>query len=204
MRIIKPGLKVLTETSYLDAIRLVAGAGRTCYKSTPGDLEVEEALIRKLIKAGHESVIEHFSISVWLMTSRTVSHQLVRHRHFSFSQESQRYCNYGPNGKESVAFINPGLEEDSQAYLAWSNACQMASATYESLLSEGEKPEVARSILPNCTKTELVVTGNVRSWRHIFKLRTAEDAQPETRALMIKTLEALKEAYPVFFEDLEV
>ena len=137
------------------------------------------------------------------------SHQLVRHRiGFSYSQESQRYCNYSKDKFENeITFINPFTDKSEperfqKRYDTWLETCQKAEDTYFELLEDGLKPEVARSVLPNSTKTELIMTGNIRAWRHLLKLRTDKSAQRETRELMCEVLEKFKEQYPVFFEDL--
>lgn len=193
---------------YKDMLELVSTAGRTCYKSDrTGTIKDDEQFIRSITKRGHESVLEHSIITVKLVTSRTVSHQIVRHRiGFSYSQESQRYCNYSKDKFENeITFINPFTFEPERfqnRYRLWLETCQKAEETYFALLEDGLTPEVARSVLPNSTKTELIMTGNVRAWRHLLKLRTDKSAQRETRELMCEVLEKFKEQYPVFFEDL--
>lgn len=210
MKIIKSYSEIIPTMQYKDMLKLVATAGRTCYKSDrTGTIEDDEQFIRSVIKRGHESVVEHSIITVKLVTSKIVSHQLVRHRiGFSYSQESQRYCNYSKDKFENeITFINPFTynskpDRFQNKYDAWLESCQKAEDTYFALLEDGLKPEVARSVLPNSTKTELIMTGNVRSWRHLLKLRTDKSAQRETRELMCEVLEKFKEKYPVFFEDL--
>lgn len=188
MKIINQYSEVLTKTDYDEVLRLIEMAGRICYKSK-GDKSRQglEKFISKLIALGHESVLEHFSISVKFVTSRTVSHQLVRHRLASFSQESQRYCRY----ENEVVFINPNVEIIPEL--------ENIEKKYIDLLNSGVRAQDARSILPNCTKTEFIMTANIREWRHILNLRCSKHAQPETREIMLKLLEQLQLQYPVFF-----
>ena len=203
MKLIQQSAEVLSLHPYEDMLRICVLAGRTCYKSSrDNNIAQDEKFIRNIIRSGHESVLEHASITVRLITSRTVTHQLVRHRLASYSQESQRYVNYSKDKFDNeVTFILP---KDEGILPILKHSCITAEQSYFNLLECGAKPEVARSILPNCTKTELVMTANLREWRHILKIRTAKDVQPETRELMIEVLNKFKESYPIFFEDIEV
>lgn len=163
--------------------------------------------IRMLLKRGHESVLEHSMLTVRFITNRGVSHELVRHRLAAFSQESTRYV----SSMNGLVVIRPVWCEDldcnnpSLASRTWGAAMLMAENTYLELLAEGWRPEQAREVLPNSTKTEIVVTANAREWRHIFKLRTAPAAHPEMRRIMIPLLEELKQGDArVLLEDLNI
>lgn len=219
MIIIDPSYEILS--MHIDPA-MIELAGRTCYKSEPkGD---PEGFIRMLLKRGHESVLEHSMLSVRFITNRGVTHELVRHRLCAFSQESTRYVNYEGKG---CAFIrpvwcdghllgkwdstlrknSPGQEELhnelSSTDFRWLTAMLNCEDTYMFLLSRGWRPEQAREVLPNSTKTEIVMTANAREWRHIFKLRTAPAAHPEMRRIMIPLLEELKESEAgVLFADI--
>jgi thymidylate synthase (FAD) len=179
----------------LDAIER---AGRTCYKSEDRITEDSaERFVASIIKRGHESVLEHQSISVRIITDRGVSHEIVRHRLASYSQESTRYCNYGG----CVQFINPVDFEFDEVDLAFLKAIE---AYYSHCLELGRTPQQARYFLPNGTKTEIVMTANLREWRHFFRLRTSKAAHPQMRALAIDMLRVFKAAVPVVFDDIEV
>ena len=179
-------------------------AGRTCYKSdSKGTVEGAEKFIRGIIKRGHESVIEHFTITVKVITDRGTTHQIVRHRLASYSQESTRYCNYSKDkfGNE-ITVIKPNFDEDSLNYKNWKSCCEDSEIAYLHLLGDGATPEQARAVLPTCLKTELVMTMNAREWRHFLKMRLDKAAQKEIRDLAQMILEQFKEKYPVFFEDM--
>lgn len=204
MKIVNQNIEVLTKTPYEDAVRLVEEAGRTCYKSdSKGTVEGAEKFIRGIIKRGHESVIEHFTITVKVITDRGTTHQIVRHRLASYSQESTRYCNYSKDkfGNE-ITVIKPNFDEDSLNYKNWKSCCEDSEIAYLHLLGDGATPEQARAVLPTCLKTELVMTMNAREWRHFLKMRLDKAAQKEIRDLAQMILEQFKEKYPVFFEDM--
>lgn len=204
MKIVNQGIEVLTKTPYEDAVRLVEEAGRTCYKSdSKGTVEGAEKFIRGIIKRGHESVIEHFTITVKVITDRGTTHQIVRHRLASYSQESTRYCNYSKDkfGNE-ITVIKPNFDEDSLNYKNWKSCCEDSEIAYLHLLGDGATPEQARAVLPTCLKTELVMTMNAREWRHFLKMRLDKAAQKEIRDLAQMILDQFKEKYPVFFEDM--
>ena len=182
---------------YVEAIMKVERAGRVCYKSecmqTVGSAE---PFIRTLIRRGHASVLEHVNLTLKWVTDRGVTHELVRHRLASYSQESTRYCNYG---KDDIEFINPVDYMFDELDILTLKGIE---ATYKSALFKGRTPQQARAILPNCLKTEIVLTMNIREWRHVLKLRTAPAAHPQMRDMAVKTLGLLQIHFPVFFEDL--
>ena len=214
MKITKPGILIMTETTYDQMLRKIESAGRTCYKSEAKiSKDSAEKFIRGIIKSGHESVIEHESITVRVTCDRGVTHEIVRHRLASYSQESTRYCNYGQDkfGNEiSVIDISTGFkydldnEQDLIKYRIWKNAMEMAESAYFEMLDAGAKPEEARSVLPNSLKTEIVMTMDIRAWRNFFKLRSDSHAHPQMREVSDMILKEFKEKYPVFFEDLKL
>ena len=190
-------------------IKTIERAGRTCYKSEHNiSDDSAERFITSIIKRGHESVLEHEKITVRLICDRGVSHEIVRHRIASYSQESTRYCNYANDkfGNE-LTFIKPCFwdetTEDGKVKMElWKKSMQNIENEYNQLISLGAKPEEARSILPNSLKTEIVVTMNLRSWRNFFKLRTAPAAHPQIRQIATALLDDLKVQLPVIFGDL--
>lgn len=149
-------------------------------------------------------MIEHFNITVKFITDRGISHEIVRHRIASYSQESSRYCNYSKDkfGNE-ITFINPNLKDGSAGFEIWKEACENAEKSYLDLINSGLSPDVARSVLPTCTKTEIACTMNVREWRHFIKLRKDKAAHFSIRELSETLLEQLCVKYPVFFKDLD-
>ena len=205
MRIIEPYFEIIDEIDYEMILRKIEGIGRVCYKSEDNIKEgSSELFINKIIKSGHESVIEHESISVRVVCDRGVSHEIVRHRIASYSQESTRYCNYSKQkfGNE-LTFIKPIFwKEGSDEYIIWENEMKNTEQAYMRLISLGAKPQEARSILPNSLKTEIVMTMNLREWRHFFKLRTSVAAHPQMREIASMILKEFKQTMPLFFEDI--
>ena len=215
MRLLRPSYEIITQIDTEDILGKVEKAARVCYKSEskigPG---TAEKLIASVIKRGHESVIEHENISVKFICDRGVTHEIVRHRLCSFSQESTRYCSYGGG----VAFIIPPWIEDiepgeyhsftrtngkSEEARTWFNAMLYAECVYKKMILELKwKPEQARAILPNSLKTEIVVTANLREWRHILKLRTDTAAHPQMREIMVPLRWELARKLPVIFTSL--
>lgn len=205
MKIIEPSSEILGNPNPDEILRNIEMFGRVCYKSEEKiSLNSSTAFIRKIIKSGHESVIEHEKISVRIICDRGVSHELVRHRIASYSQESTRYCNYSKNkfGNE-LTFIKPCFwTENSTAYILWAKQMQSIEVCYLNLINMGATPEQARSILPNSLKTEIVVTMNLREWRHFFQLRTSERAHPQMREIAVPLLEHMCKLLPPIFEDI--
>lgn len=212
MRIIKPSIEILDAPDYGEILRKIERIGRVCYKSedkiTDGSAE---RFVRGIIKSGHESVIEHQSISVKVICDRGVSHEIVRHRIASYSQESTRYCNYTGEkfgGEISVIDIGTGFqydlnnETDQRKWWLWYEAMGCAEYYYDKLIKAGAKPEEARSVLPNSAKTEIVMTMNLREWRHFIRLRGSKAAHPQIREVAGRIGEEFVKRYPVFFEDI--
>jgi thymidylate synthase (FAD) len=203
MKIIKQHWYFENKPDYNDVLKIIEKAARTCYKSEDKIADGSaEKLISALIKNGHHSVLEHVSISVRIVTDRAVTHELVRHRiGVAYSQESQRYLAY----RDDVEFILPVVfyaTQPKEAFDPWCSACESAELYYKELLEKGVAPQIARSVLPNSTKTEIFVTANLREWRHIFNLRCSKKAHPQIRALMTDIRNTFAQEYPIFFKDL--
>jgi len=215
MKIVEPNHEIVSPNPFKSGVMLwnIEQAGRTCYKSEDkATADSAEKFVRMIIQRGHESVLEHESISVRFIVDRGVSHELVRHRLCAFSQESTRYCAYdGDRFGGEVTFIRPPFwrwTEDplhkSDVQLVWEKVMGRCENAYLELLDQGAKPEEARSVLPNSLKTEIVVTANLREWRHILKLRTSKKAHPQMRQVMLPLLAELRDKLPAVFEDIEV
>lgn len=207
MKIITPKAELLNAPSYSSLLALVEQAGRTCYKSEDKiTADSAEKFIAGIIKRGHEAVIEHGSLSARFTCDRGVSHEIVRHRLAAYCQESTRYCNYSKEGfGGEITVIAPSwTKEGEQPYKLWEKACRAAEIAYFDLLTVGCSPQEARSVLPNSLKTEVVMTANLREWRHFFKLRTSPAAHPDMRKVAKMLFAECKSKYPVFFEDIEV
>ena len=207
MKIVQAGYEILDNLNGQEILEKIERVARTCYKSEDKIEEgTAERMVRALIKRGHEAMLEHFSFSVKFIVDRGVSHEIVRHRMASFAQESTRYCNYSKNG--DIAFIRPVFFlEDTPEMDNWVENCIKSEKIYLYLLREGRTPEEARAVLPNSLKTELVMTANLREWRHFFKLRavgTTGKPHPQMSEVASPLLKELKEIIPVVFDDLEV
>lgn len=231
MRIIKPYYKIETPIhgNYAeDILKHLERCARTCYKSEHKitDNSAPDFLRRLIRVRKHESVIEHASISVRFVCDRGVSHELVRHRLAAYSQESTRYCSYGDNGVNGeVTFILPVWYENlfyfySDRWLpltdtlaedvdlvarrnAWLRACEVAEREYLCLLENGAQPQEARDVLPNSLKTELVMTCNMREWRHMLSMRTPGNAHPQMYQITRPLLEQFKLHLEPLFGDIK-
>ena len=212
MKVIQPQVYIESDISEDDAIMLIEKAGRVCYKSENKiKRDSAKTFIRNILKRGHESVIEHVSVTVRVICDRGVSHEIVRHRIASYSQESTRYCNYADDkfGNEITVilpcffeFLN--YENDDYRYSVWYNSCKRTEDAYNLLISKGASPQEARSVLPNSLKTEMFITMNLREWRHFFKLRCSPAAHPQMRQIANMILNQFKQRFPLFVEDIEV
>ena len=226
MKIVEQSHEVLSLPEGL--LQMIERAGRTCYKSEDKITDDSAGkFVKMLIDRGHHAMIEFGSIIVKFITNRGVTHEMVRHRLCSFAQESTRYVNYGG---DDIEFIRPvWIDEDlleqigrqiNQPFTvseedgivlrtpligveAWTNACMESEQYYRQLLDIGWRPEQAREVLPNSLKTEIVVQGNVREWRHIFNLRCSDKAHPQMRELMRPLLADLQKRLPIIFDDIE-
>lgn len=204
MKLVNASYEIQTNVDGLSMLQAIERAGRKCYKSE--DKITDESavdFVRMLLSHPHESVIEHASATVCFIVDRGVSHELVRHRLASFSQESTRYCNYSKDKHNNeLTFIRPcwGIEDNRGT--VWRQLMQNAEDVYLYLLLEGWTPQEARSVLPNALKTEIVVTTNLRHWREIFRQRTAKAAHPQMREVMVPLLEDFQALIPVVFDSI--
>lgn len=201
MKIITPSVELLWITP--NSEQCIERSGRTCYKST-SDLTLTTAreFCRRMVKSGHHAMIEHASASFLIITDRGISHEIVRHRLASYAQESTRYCNYSKEkfGSELTFIEPPGL--DWWTKQAWMRVCEVAEKEYMEIISRGFSPQITRSVLPTCLKTELVMTANIREWRHFITLRSSKAAHPQIRPIALAILDILVEKAPSLFEDL--
>ena len=209
MKIINASYEIVNKDKIngIEILKDIEAVGRTCYKSEANITDDSaKKFVAMLIDRGHEAMIEHNAISVRFICDRGVSHELVRHRLASFGQESTRYCNYSKNkfGNE-LTFIKPIFNKyncDAGMYDTFEDTCRFIEKRYFEMLKHGATPQEARSILPNSLKTEIVMTMNLREWRHFFKLRCDKAAHPQTREIANMILKEFKEKIPVIFDDL--
>jgi thymidylate synthase (FAD) len=217
MKIINPSTRLYVNGQPLawkygiDMLKAIERIGRTCYKSEDKITDDSyETFVSNLIKRGHLSVIEHCSVTADIICDRGVTHEIVRHRIGSYSQESTRYCNYSADkyGNE-ITVIDPGTAfewGDTPAAMAkrlnWKSACRVAEMRYLKMLELGASPQEARSVLPNSLKTEIWVTYNLREWRHFFQLRCAQAAHPQMQEVARMLLAEMTAYVPIIFDDI--
>jgi len=223
MKLIKPSITSVWKTP--NALKMIEWSGRTCYKSEEKmttDPAFTEYFIRKIIKSEHHSVLEHASASYRIICDRGVTHEIVRHRLASYSQESTRYCNYAGG----VTYILPPWmvfkrSEQAAAHTiqnimdiehyfdytpgsfehTWLCFLLAAEDAYTTAIKKGWSPQQARSVLPNALKTEIVMTCNFREWRHFFKLRCSPKAHPQMQEIANMLLKDIRESVPVIFDE---
>lgn len=207
MKIIEPSVELAQDLNAAEIMRHIERAGRVCYKSESNISDTSaEKFIANIIKSGHESVIEHVSITFKIICDRGITHEIVRHRLASYSQESSRYCDYsGDKFGGELTFIKPCYwNDDDENYLLWRQTMETIEQNYLTMRKNGARPEQARAILPNSLKTEIFMTANLREWRHFLKLRTSKRAHPQMRQIALKIFEILNSNLPVIFSDIEV
>lgn len=207
MKIVERSVELINPIDYIKVLDNFNIAARNCYQSLnyANDNAVSaENLARRLIKVGHGSPIEMNNITVRIVGDRSFMSQLTRHRLLSFAIESARYCNYNSEKFDhDVKFIKPQeLSEDN--FAIWEQLCKQAELAYFKLIDLGAKPEVARSVLPMSLATTMIVSGNIREWRHVLELRCDSHAQSDIRGTMKELLKLLYQQYSVFFEDLYI
>lgn len=205
MRIITPAVELLPLFDGQTALEHIERCGRVCYKSehniTP---ESAAPFVAGLIKKGHESVLEHISVTARIICDRGISHELVRHRLASYSQESTRYANYSADrfGNEITVIRPLFLGTESEGWNIWQEECKKAEQAYFTLLDYGLGPQEARSVLPNSLKTEIAMTADLREWRTVLKQRTSPAAHPQMKEVAKMILKALRDWIPVVFGDI--
>lgn len=210
MKLIEPSATLIAKTKLIgdnsleSSMKLIEQAGRTCYKSeSKTSKDSWKSFVNMIKTKGHESVLEHVSATIRIICDRGVSHEIVRHRIASFSQESTRYCNYSST-KKSMTFVKPfwySLPDVSSDKIAqFKEAMLLAEAAYNKLIALGSTPQEARAVLPNALKTEIVATMNLRSWKHFLELRLSHQAHPDMRIVARLIKDQLMFNFPVVFE----
>lgn len=216
MYLIKPSYQIISLPNTDQILLFLETCGRVAYKSEDRiGLGTAKKFVRSIVNNQHLSVIEHVGMSVRFICDRGVSHELVRHRLCSFTQESTRYCNYSKDKFGGhVTYIIPPWYQDTLvpgeydsipdhvdlATENWLSSLLYCEKSYFTLLDLGATPQEARSILPNALKTEIIVTANLREWKHIFAMRCASSAHPQMREIMVPLAEELCYLLPEIFE----
>lgn len=233
MKPISPSFQIDLDVNGEELLKRIERAGRTCYKSEERITEISaRKFVGGIIKSGHESVIEHEKVTVRVICDRGVTHEIVRHRIGSYSQESTRYVDYEKRGMQVITplffdshsprlplkipmplpsykpFFEDGIPElgtvmDVNEFDLWWMGMCFSEWLYVTLIKVFRRsPQEARSVLPNSLKTEIVITYNLREWRHFFKLRTSKRAHPQMLEITIPMLAKFKELIPVVFDDI--
>jgi len=206
MNVIEPRVEVLffKAENGMSPEECIEAAGRTCYQSTHR-VEAGSApgFVRMVRRRGHHAMLEFGYAMARITADRGLTHELVRHRLASYAQESTRYCNYGKDkfGSEITVIKQHGIDEGTDEYNAWREAMSNAEKSYLALLGLGVKPEHARSVLPIGLKSEIVISANLREWRHIFKMRCDSHAHPIIRGIMLTVFRQFYERIPSLYED---
>lgn len=209
MKIIDPTFEFIQATIRADAYRIIAEAMRNCYRSELNDTPKSDVeMVKMAVQSGHHSVLEHVVVTVNITCDRGVSHELVRHRLASYSQESTRFCNYsGRKFGRELTFVRPSwvvtdpecATDTSEKYQDWLAHMMVCEKAYLAMLDHGASAQEARAVLPNSLATKVAMTANLREWMHILKLRCDKPAHPDIRATMKPVLEGLMDLYPVIF-----
>ena len=206
MKIVEPCIYLPVSEVSVNKITRIERCARVCYKSEPHITDNNSNdFVKRIITLGHTSVIEHEKATVLIVTDRGISHEIVRHRIGSYSQESTRYCNYSRDKfGNQITVIKPFFYDDSrkEQSLVWEQTCKVAEEMYFKLIKKGQ-PQEARSVLPNSLKTEIVVTYNFREWRHFFGLRCSSNSHPQMRQIAIPLLLMFKKKLTGLFEDID-
>jgi len=206
MKIIEPQIIIESHVDGDYILKQIEKAGRTAYKSEDKiTQDSAKDFVRMIRQRGHLSVIEHQFVTVRVICDRGVSHEIVRHRLASYTQESTRYCNYtkGKFGNE-ITVIKPCFwSEDDRKYKVWKQTIEHVEQAYNQLIELGASPQEARSILPNSLKTEIVMTMNLREWVHFLTLRTSEAAHPQMREIAIPILKEFQKLIPIVFDNIK-
>jgi thymidylate synthase (FAD) len=220
MNIVKPYAKILNHDKYgnngeflkshgMGLLRKIEWCGRISHRSEDlvennlGCETANEERTLRFIQAvvighGDWSIVEHASLSVEFVVDRGITHEIVRHRLFSYTQESTRFVNY--EKKMPASFIMPDLNEAQRC--SWERNIAEAEMSYKEMISQGCKPQIARSVFPNALASKLVMTGNLRSWRHFLVMRTTVEAHPQMREVTLPLLDAFKRSIPLLYDDI--
>ena len=210
MRIIDPSFKLstpysdtLTRGDGICMLRFIEQQARISHRSedkqTPDSWE--RFISAVVLQHGDWSVTEHVSLTATIRVDRGVTHELVRHRLFSFTQESTRFVKY----KGQMEFIVPAPPErntDPIFMSVWTDAMERAEQSYALAISQNWYPQVARTLLPNALAATIAVTGNLRNWRHFFLMRTSKETHPDFKRITIPMLAEFQKVIPLLYDDI--
>jgi thymidylate synthase (FAD) len=209
MNIVTPYAKLMdvpTREIGIKLLQKIEWCGRISHRSEEAQTpESWDRFIRAVVLGhGDWSIVEHVSATVDFLVDRGITHELVRHRLFSFTQESTRFVNY--EKKMPASFIKPEFSQpqiDAGVTICWEVAVGSAEDAYRRMIAANVAPQIARSVFPNALASRIIITGNLRNWRHFLLMRTTKEAHPQMREVTIPLLAEFKERIPILFEDIE-
>jgi thymidylate synthase (FAD) len=204
----------LPDSGGIDLLRKIEAIGRVSHRSEDAQTTDSYDRFIRAVVIGHGdwSITEHASVTVEALVDRGITHEWVRHRLFAYTQESTRFVNY--EKKVPAAFVEPpGLSDDAlhaangeaielSSREEWRHAIHTAESAYRRLISRGAPPQIARSVFPNALASKLIVTGNLRAWRHFFVMRTTKEAHPQMREVSIPLLAEFQVRIPILYDDI--
>lgn len=204
----QPSVRLLTTTQPVEGVDflkseldIIEYSGRWDYGPRSVAKMGEPGIIGRWIKSGHESMLEMVDATFFIECSRVVTHELVRHRIASYQQESQRFVNYTEEKPEDLFVTMPHVSEHANHMMMMSYDDDLKA--YKMLILNGVPKQEARYVLPNATRTRIIVKMNLREWRHVLRLRAHSSAQPEMQFVMNQILGVLYERYPEVFQDVK-
>lgn len=204
MQIVTPYAKMLgipDKAAGIELLKKIEWCGRISHRSEEAQTEDSWYKFIHTVVLGHGdwSIVEHASVTCDFVVDRGITHEIVRHRLFSFTQESTRFVNY--EKKMPSRFIRPNFSNTNQA-TAWEIAITNCELCYLDMLANGAAPQIARSVFPNALASRIVITGNLRNWRHFFIMRTTKEAHPQMKEVTIPLLREFQEKIPILYEDI--
>lgn len=204
MKEIKPLFRIVRPDTLemgIQELKFIEREARRCYKSEEAITEDSYLkFVKMLCNKGHNAMLGFGELHVEFICDRGVTHEMVRHRLCEFAQESTRYCDYTGQG---IQVICPDeIKNNPVSYAIWVEAMEHLENAYTRLGEQGHKPQIARSVLPTCLKTEIGWKANFQQWRHIFSQRAAPAAHPQMLELMVPLLAEVKRIIPVVFDEL--
>ena len=203
MKVVKPYAKIMEPELLAGALGRIEYAARISHGSEDAQTgDSAKRFIRAVVlQHGDWSVVEHVSASVEFLVDRGITHEIVRHRIASYTQSSTRFINYAKKMPPTFIYPIPGVEEADYSP-TWVTAIENAEWAYRELLAAGWRPQEARSVFPNALSSKIMVTFNLRTWRHFFLMRTSKEAHPQMRQVTIPLLAEFQRLVPVLYEDI--
>lgn len=205
MQVVEPYATILNVPDKATGIQMLKRIEYYTRVSHRSEDSITEDSYDRLIRAsvlqhGDMSVIEHELVNVEALVDRGITHEWVRHRIGSYTQESTRFVNYQKNGGEAKV-IQPAFDNHDDLQ-DWRTVMRASEDAYMAMVARGCKPQIARSVFPTALASKIIVTFNLRTWRHFFIMRTSKEAHPQMKQVTLPLLADFKERIPILFEDI--